>query len=132
MVDDEIFGIALELLVPSVLAVLVQWGLVRRRHLQMAGEDDLTLWPWVTTGSRGFVILNPYGLAFLQATLKRTAGDLMWQFIVQVTVGVACGLIVMAGIECYIREAPDAPPKRRSGTCRSSARRTLSSLSCEL
>ena len=73
---------------PSVLAVLVQWGLVRRRHLQMAGEDDLTLWPWVTTVVAGFVILNPYGLAFLQATLKRTAGDMMWQFAVTVTVGV--------------------------------------------
>jgi hypothetical protein len=100
---DEIIAIALELLVPSVLAVLVQWALVRRRHLQMAGEDDLTLWPWVTTVVAAFVILNPYGLAFLQAALKRTAPDTMWQFAVSVTVGAACGLIVMAGIECYIR-----------------------------
>ena len=91
------------LLVPSVLAVLVQWALVRRRHLQMAGEDDLTLWPWVTTVVAAFVILNPYGLAFLQAALKRTAGDTMWQFAMSVTVGAACGLIVMAAIECYIR-----------------------------
>jgi len=103
MTDDEIFAIALELLVPSALAVLVQWGLIRRRHLQMTGEDDLTLWPWVTTVVAGFVILNPYGLAFLQATLKRSAGDMMWPFISSVTVGAACGLIVMAAAECYIR-----------------------------
>jgi hypothetical protein len=102
-VGDEILSIAIELLVPSVLAVLVQWGLVRRRHLRVAGEDDLTLWPWVTTAVAALVILSPFGLTFLQATLKRSAGDLMWQFIMQVTVGVAVVLIVMAGIECYIR-----------------------------
>ncbi|MBX9828758.1 MAG: hypothetical protein K2Y27_27700 [Xanthobacteraceae bacterium] len=102
-VGDEALGIALELLVPSALAVLVQWGLVRRRHLRVTVEDDLTLWPWVTTAVAGLVVLSPYGLAFLQATLKRTTGDLMWPFMMQVTVGVACSLIVMAGIECYIR-----------------------------
>jgi hypothetical protein len=100
---DETLGTALELLVPSLLAVLVQWGLVRRRHLRVAGEDDLTLWPWVTTAVAGLVVLSPYGLAFIQATLKRTTGDLMWQFILQVTVGVGCALIVMAATECYIR-----------------------------
>ena len=41
-VGDEILSIVLELLVPSLLAVLVQWGLVRRRFLRVAGEDDLT------------------------------------------------------------------------------------------
>jgi hypothetical protein len=102
-VGDEILSIALELAVPSVLAVLVQWGLVRRRHLQVAGEDDLTLWPWVTTVVAGFVILSPPGLTFLQAALKRSAGDMMWQFVLSVTLAVACSLIVMAGIECYIR-----------------------------
>src|SRR5512139_1046132 len=47
--NEDVLGIAPELLVPSLLAVLVQWGLVRRLHLRAAGEDDLTLWPWVTT-----------------------------------------------------------------------------------
>jgi hypothetical protein len=100
---DEILGIALELAVPSVLAVLVQWGLVRRRHLQVAGEDDLTLWPWVTTVVAAFVILSPPGLTVLQAALKRTAGDMMWQFVLSVTLGVALGLIVMAVVEYCIR-----------------------------
>jgi hypothetical protein len=118
-VGDDMFGIALELLVPSVLAVLVQWGLIRRRYLRIAGEDDLTLWPWVTTAVAGLVALSPYGLAFIQATLKRTTGDMMWQFIFQVTAGVAFGLIAMAAIECYIRgrllrrrSAPSLPVAR--------------------
>lgn len=102
-VGDEMLGIALELLMPSLLAVLVQWGLVRRHFLRVAGEDDLTRWPWITTAVAALVILSPYGLAFIQATLKRTTGDLMWQFIMQVTVGVACTLIVMALVEYYIR-----------------------------
>ena len=32
-----------------------------------AGAEDLTRWPWVTTAVAGLVILNPFGLAFLQA-----------------------------------------------------------------
>ena len=57
---------------PALLAVLVQWGLVRRRWLRAAGEDDLTRWPWVATAVAGLVILNPFGLAFLQGTLQRS------------------------------------------------------------
>ena len=67
-------SITLELIVPALLAVLVQWGLVRRRWLQGHGdEDDLTRWPWITTAVAGLVILNPFGLAFLQGTLDRSA-----------------------------------------------------------
>ena len=84
--------------------MLVQWGLVRRRWLLNAGEEDLTHWPWVTTAIAGLVILNPFGLAFLQGTLKRSGGDFMWEFTPTVT-GVAVGvLLVMAWVECYIRE----------------------------
>src|SRR5438552_2654441 len=57
--------ITLELIIPSLIAVLVQWGLVRRRFLRVTGEDDLSLWPWVTTVVAGLLILNPVGLAFL-------------------------------------------------------------------
>ena len=124
-VGDEIIAIALELLVPSVLAVLVQWGLVRRRHLQMAGEDDLTLWPWVTTVVAAFVILNPYGLAFLQATLKRTAGDMMWQFIVSVTAGSGLRPDRDGGDRVLYQEAPDRAAARRSSSLPVRARACL-------
>jgi hypothetical protein len=96
--------ITLELVIPALMAVLVQWGLVRRRWLRATGEDDLTRWPWVTTVLAGLVILNPFGLAFLQATLKHSPSDFMWEFTATVTAASLGGLLVMAWIECYIRE----------------------------
>ena len=103
-VGVENTSITLELVIPALLAVLVQWGLVRRRWLRAAGEDDLTRWPWITTAVAGLVILNPFGLAFLQGTLKHSASDFMWEFTATVTAGVLGALLVMAWIECYIRE----------------------------
>jgi len=102
-VGDELVSIALELVIPALLAVLTQWGLVRRRYLRMTGEDDLTRWPWVTTVIAVFVVLNPIGLTFLLATLKRSAGDMMWPLVSAVTAGSVCALVVIAAIECYIR-----------------------------
>jgi len=96
--------ITLELIGPALLAVLVQWGLVRRRWLRLHGDEELTRWPWVTTAVAGLVTLNPFGLAFLQATLNRTGGDLLWEFVATVTGGALAALLVMAWIECYIRE----------------------------
>ena len=100
-VGDEQVSIALELAVPGVLGVLTQWGLVRRRYLRVAGEDDFTRWPWITTVIAVFVVLNPFGLTFLLATFKQV--DLMWQFMSTVTAGSVAALVVMAAIECYIR-----------------------------
>lgn len=96
--------IALELVVPALLAVLVQWGLVRRRWLRTHGAEDLTRWPWITTAVAGLVVLNPFGLAFLQGTLSRSGGDVMWEFTATVTGAVLGALLVMAWIECYIKE----------------------------
>ena len=103
-VGDENVSITLELVIPALIAVLVQWGLVRRRWLRSAGDDDLTHWPWVTTIVAGLVVLNPFGLAFLQATLKHSPTDFMWEFTATVTASVLGALLVMAWIECYIRE----------------------------
>jgi hypothetical protein len=100
-VGEEEVPIALELVVPALLAVLVQWGLVRRRYLRTTGEDDLTRWPWVTTGIAAFVLLNPLGLTFVLASLKRT--ELMWTFMAAATGGTIAALAVIASIECYIR-----------------------------
>ncbi len=103
-VGTENTHITLELVIPALLAVLVQWGLVRRRWLRAAGAEDLTHWPWITTAIAGLVLLNPFGLAFLQSTLKRSGGDFMWEFTATVTAVVLGALLVMAWIECYIRE----------------------------
>jgi hypothetical protein len=96
--------ITLELIVPALLAVLVQWGLVRRRWLRAHGDEELTRWPWVTTAVAGLVILNPIGLAFLGGTLNRSGGDLLWEFVATVTGAGLAALLVMAWIECYIRD----------------------------
>ena len=86
-------AIAIELLVPALIAVLVQWGLVRRRLMRMRGEDDLTLWPWVTTAIAGFAVLNPFGLRILDAALAQSTTDWLRDL----------WLVVMAAVECYIR-----------------------------
>jgi hypothetical protein len=104
MVGAENIPIMLELLVPALIAVLVQWALVRRRWLRAAGEDDLTRWPWVTTVVAGLAILNPFGLTFLQETLQHAPTDATWQFTATVTAGGLAALLVMAWIECYIRD----------------------------
>ena len=96
--------ITLELIIPSLAAVLMQWGLVRRRFLRDAGMNDLGLWPWVTTAVAGFIILNPIGLAFVAETLRRQTSEFLWHFTASVTVGVVVVLLVMAWIECYIRD----------------------------
>ncbi len=50
------------------------------------------------------MILNPFGLAFLQGTLKRSGGDIMWEFTATVTGAAVAALLVAAWIECYIRD----------------------------
>jgi hypothetical protein len=118
-VGTENTFITLELVVPALLAVLVQWGLVRRRWLRSIGDDDFSRWPWISTGLAGLIILSPYGLAFLQGTLGRGAGgDFMWEFTATVTGVVLAVLLVMAYVECYIRDRmmnrrrpPSGPPQ---------------------
>jgi hypothetical protein len=95
--------ITVELVVPVLLAVLVQWGLVQRRFLRAAGDDDFARWPWVTTVIAGLVVLNPFGLNILGATFEHSRSDILWDLWAMITGGAALVLVVMALIECYIR-----------------------------
>jgi hypothetical protein len=114
-------AVALELLVllvPLLLVVLVQWGLVRRRWLRAAGEEDLSRWPWVTTVIAGLSILNPFGLALVASALQQSASDFMRPYFAAVAAAVIAALVVMAAVECYIRGrilrrrlAASLPPK---------------------
>ena len=88
---------------PALLAVLVQWGLVRRRFLHATGADDLTLWPWLTTAAAGLAILNPIGLALVWMALKAPSADALKDVATTVTAAGAAVLVVMGAIECYIR-----------------------------
>jgi hypothetical protein len=96
--------ITIELVVPALLAVLVQWGLMRRRWLRATGESDFTRWPWIATATAALAILNPIGLSFVASTLKHAAGDFMWPLTATVTGSGIALLVVMAAIECYIRD----------------------------
>ncbi len=102
-VGVESTSITLELVIPALLAVMVQWGLVRRRWLLTNGAEDLTLWPWVTTVTPGLVVLNPIGLAVLSAALSSSGSDFMRQYFAMAAAVVAGILVVAALIECYIR-----------------------------
>jgi hypothetical protein len=96
--------ITIELVIPALLAVLVQWGLVRRRWLRTRGEYDVTRWPWIATATAALVILNPIGLSFAASTLEHATGDFMWPLTATVTGSGVALLVVMAAIECYIRD----------------------------
>lgn len=102
-VATERTHIALELLIPALLLVLVQWGLVRRRSLVVTGQDDVTLWPWLTTTLAGLVILNPIGLAFVWAAIRQSPTDWLREVATLVAAAGTGAVVVMAAIECYIR-----------------------------
>ena len=99
----ESVAITLELVVPALLAVLVQWGLVRRRWLRLQGEEDLTRWPWITTVVAGFAILNPYGLQVAGQALGHRPTSWLRDHIGTVAVSAVAAVIAIALIEYYIR-----------------------------
>jgi len=107
-------SITLEILVPALLTVLVQWGLVRRRWLRAAGEEDLTRWPWVTTVIAGFAILNPFGLAIVWSALREFSADWFKGFADMAMASGVGALLVVGLIECYIR---GRMLRRRLATC---------------
>jgi hypothetical protein len=102
-VGTESTAIALEFIIPALLAVLVQWGLVRRRWLRLRGDDDLTRWPWVTTIVAGLVVLNPFGLDVLGQAMGSRQTVWLRDVFRAVALGGASALIAMTLIEYYIR-----------------------------
>lgn len=96
-------AIVLEFIVPALTAVLVQWGLVRRRWLRLRGEDDLSLWPWIATVVGGLAVLNPYGLDIVgQAITYRPTGWLRDMMRTAALAG-AAALLALVFLETYIR-----------------------------
>ena len=95
--------ITLELLIPALLAVLVQWGLLRRRWLRARGAESLTLWPWITTLIGALVVLSPPGLAFIGSAINRSPTNWLRDLALMIVLAGVMVLVVMAAIECYIR-----------------------------
>lgn len=96
-------AVSLELLVPAVIAVLVQWGLVRHRWLRTRGLEDLSPWPWMTTVVAGLAVLNPLGLSVVASAFEQSATDWFRQTWTAATVAGAITVLVMAWAEYYIR-----------------------------
>lgn len=101
-INTEQTAYRLEMALPAVLAVLTQWGLLRRLRLRTAREDDLARWPWIATVVAGLAIFNPPGLAVIWTALFQR-GEMMWSLFATVAGVLAAVLVVIAVIECYIR-----------------------------
>jgi hypothetical protein len=99
----ENVAVSIELLVPAFIVLLAQWGLVRRRFLRVRGEDDLTLWPWITIVVAGLAVLNPFGLRVVGAALAQSPTDWLRGVWLVVALSGAGVLVVMSAVECYIR-----------------------------
>jgi hypothetical protein len=96
-------AVSLELLVPAVIAILVQWGLTRHRWLRMRGHEDLSPWPWVTTVIAGLIVLNPLGLNVMAAAFEQSATDWFRQFWTWIAAAGAVAVLVFGWVEYYIR-----------------------------
>ena len=93
----------LELLVPALITILMQWGLVRRRWLRRRGEDDLSRWPWVTTVIAGLTMLNPGALGALSSALQTMGTAGLRDISTMIASGGVIVLLLMALIEIAIR-----------------------------
>ena len=96
-------AVALEFIVPALVAVLVQWGLVRRRWLRLRGEDDLSLWPWIATMVGGLAILNPYGLDIIGQAISYRPTNWLRDMVRTIALGGVAALLAMVFLETYIR-----------------------------
>jgi hypothetical protein len=96
-------ALALQLVVPALAAVLVQWGLVRRRWLRQRGEDDLSLWPWIATIIGGLAILNPYGLEAVGQAIGQGQSNWLRDAVRTAALGGTAALLVLVFVETYIR-----------------------------
>ena len=96
-------AVALEFIVPALVAVLVQWGLVRRRWLRLRGEDDLSLWPWIATMVGGLAILNPYGLDVIGQAISYRPTNWLRDMVRTIALGGVAALLAMVFLETYIR-----------------------------
>lgn len=105
---DSIFGqnlaVSLEILIPAIVTVMVQWGLTRHRWLRMLGRNELSPWPWVTTAAASLLVLSPPGLAVIAAAVKQAPTDWFRQLWATVTICGAAAVLLAGLIEYYVRK----------------------------
>lgn len=85
------------LLVPLLLAIVVQFWFVRRGWLRARGREHRTAWPWITTIVACVLALSPPGLAILGAALAQSATDWLRSLWLIVALAFA-GIVLLAGL----------------------------------
>jgi hypothetical protein len=94
---------SLEIVVPIVVGVVVQWQWLMRRWLEARGERRLSRWPWVATILAAVVFLSPLGIEILKSAIVQSPTDwfaALWLMVALIAGGI---LIVIALVEYYIR-----------------------------
>jgi hypothetical protein len=91
------------LLIPMLLAIVIQWWTVQRSWLKARGLDHRTAWPWITTIVACVVALSPIGIAILDAAVRQSPTD--WLRGVWLMMALCFGgLVLLLGlIEWFVR-----------------------------
>lgn len=95
--------VATAFLLPVLIAITVQWGLVRRGWLRARGHDHATTWPWITFVIACVAILNPLGLAIFGAAFAQSVTDWLRGLWLMVALGIAAVLLLIGLVEWRIR-----------------------------
>lgn len=95
--------VATAFLLPVLIAIVIQWGAVRRGWLRARGDDPATTWPWITFIVACVLGLSPIGLAIFGAAIAQSSTDWfrgLWLTVALVTTTV----LLLAGLaEWFIR-----------------------------
>ena len=106
--------VATAFLVPVLIAIMIQWGVVRRGRLRARGHEHATTWPWITFIIACVVVLNPLGLAVFGAAISQSTTDWFRGLWLMVALGIAAVLLLVGLLEWRIRsrklKARAAPP----------------------
>ena len=95
--------IATAFLLPVLIAIVIQWGLVRRGWLRARGHDHATAWPWITFVIGCVVVLNPLGLAIFGSAIAQSTTDWLSGLWLAVALGIAAVLLLIGLLEWRIR-----------------------------
>ena len=95
--------VATAFLLPVLIAIMIQWGVVRRGWLRAHGQDHATTWPWITCVVACVAVLNPLGLAIFGAAITQSTTDWFRGLWLTVALVIAAVLVLTGLIEWRIR-----------------------------
>ena len=107
--------VATAFLLPVLIAILIQWGLVRRGWLRARGRDHATTWPWITFIVACVAVLNPLGLAIFGAAFSQSVTDWFRGLWLTVALGIVAVLLLIGLLEWRIRSRRLRAREQRCG-----------------